>query len=83
MKIDKAQLAKYQAAKQELESTIFKKLEAIKDRVANHAYETIGENLQVLVMVSDELDDVLLNWEVSVLPTGSILDDSDLDEDDD
>lgn len=83
MKTEAAQLAKYKAAKLELETTILKKLEAVRDRVKNHSYETIGEHVQVLVMVNDELDDVLMNWEVGIFPADSILDDLDLDEDDD
>jgi hypothetical protein len=80
MKTESALLAKYEATKRELETTILKKLEAIQDRVKNHSYKTIGEHLQVLVMVSDELDDVLMNWEVGGISADSILDDLDLDE---
>lgn len=82
MKLEKEQIAKYQAAKKELETLILKKLDAVKEKVLTHNYETLGENIQVLVMVSDELDDVLMNWEVSMLSASTITDEDDLDEDD-
>ena len=82
MEIDKEQLAKYQAAKTELESSILQKLNAIRTRLTESSKETLGEQLQVLVMVNDELEDVLLNWEDIALPKSSHLADLDFDEDD-
>lgn len=67
-----ADIDKYRAVRRELESLILKKLEAIKEKVLTHAEGTVGENIQILTMVSDELDDVLLNWEPSALGTSPI-----------
>ena len=76
----KEELEKYNALRRELESLILKKVDAIKEKTLTHSFETLGENIQVLTIVSDELDDILLNWEPSPFAQRSFLD---LDEDDD
>lgn len=59
-------------ALKELENEVLKKLEAIKTRVLTKTSGDITQDLQVLTMASDELDDVLLNWDfptVGTMPT--------------
>jgi hypothetical protein len=63
MEMDKSQIEKYQAVRKELETTILKKLDAIKVKILTYNEGTVRENIQILTMVTDELDDVLLNWE--------------------
>lgn len=67
--MDKSQIEKYQAVRKELETTILKKLDAIKEKMLTHTEGTVRENIQILTMVTDELDDVLLNWEASGIRT--------------
>ena len=75
-------------ALKEIENEVLKKLEAIKTRVLTKSSGQAIQDLQVLTMASDELDDVLLNWDFPTLgsvpsaPTGD-LDDFDDDEFDD
>jgi hypothetical protein len=47
----------------EVESEVLKKLEAIKVRVLTKTSGDLAQDLQILTMASDELDDVLLNWD--------------------
>ena len=75
------QLATYLAARKELETLISQKLDAIKTQVFSKKSENSAEDLQILIMVNDELDDVLLNWEVSHLSARPKTDDFDDDED--
>lgn len=65
--MNKQETEKYQAIRSELEKLIIKKLDSIKERVLTSSKGTINENIQILTLVSDELDDVLLNWETSEL----------------
>lgn len=50
-------------ALKELENEVLKKLDAIKTRVLTKTSGNLVQDLQVLTMASDELDDVLLNWD--------------------
>jgi hypothetical protein len=54
--------------RKELEETIIKKLESIKNNVINNKLNIIGSDIQMLMMVSDELDDILLNWNIDSIP---------------
>jgi hypothetical protein len=87
MKMDNSQIEKYQAVRKELETTILKKLDAIKVKILTYSDGTVRENIQILTMVTDELDDVLLNWEdagIRTMPSpGFINDDFDDQYDDD
>lgn len=87
MKMDNSQIEKYQAVRKELETTILKKLDAIKVKILTYSDGTVRENIQILTMVTDELDDVLLNWEDAGIRTmsspGFINDDFDDQYDDD
>lgn len=71
---------KYKVLRLELEKDIFLKLEKIKEKILTHSDGTVRENIQILVMVNEELEDVLLNWEPSVIPFFNS--DFDLDDDD-
>lgn len=69
-----------------VEEEILKKLEAIKVRVLTKTSGDLLQDLQVLTMASDELDDVLLNWDFEVVgsvPMAPSSDDFEEDEFDD
>ena len=79
-KINDELIVKSQAIRKELETAILLKLGQIKEKILIHSYKTIGEEIQPLSIVHDDLDDVLLNWEISsisIFPTQ--LDDIDED----
>jgi|APGre2960657423_1045063.scaffolds.fasta_scaffold67525_2 hypothetical protein len=79
-KINDELIVKSQAIRKELETAILLKLGQIKEKILIHSYKTIGEEIQTLSIVHDDLDDVLLNWEISsisIFPTQ--LDDIDED----
>lgn len=73
----------------EIENEVLKKLEAIKTRVLTKTSGDPLQDLQILTMASDELDDVLLNWDfpsigsVPSAPIGKDFDDFDDEEFDD
>lgn len=56
----------YHILRKELETQILEKLRQIEAKVKKDM-TSHSENIQILISVSDELDDVLLNWQ-----TGSI-----------
>jgi len=79
-KINDELIVKSQAIRKELETAILLKLGQIKEKILIHSYKTIGEEIQTLSIVHDDLDDVLLNWEISsisIFPTQL----ADIDED--
>ena len=79
-KINEELIVKSQAIRKELETAILLKLGQIKEKILIHSYKTIGEEIQTLSIVHDDLDDVLLNWEISsisIFPTQL----ADIDED--
>jgi hypothetical protein len=47
----------------ELKSLILKKIDAIREKVVLETGSHKDSYLQMLLMVSEDLDDVLLNWE--------------------
>lgn len=68
---------KTEAVIEELRSSILKKTEAIKERILLSRGAQQPDYLQILLMVDDELDDVLLNWESESLSAISFDDDDD------
>ena len=71
------------ALEEELKQSILKKLEVIKESVSLQKGSTSSSYYQMLIMIDDELDDVLLNWEYdSIDPRLSFHEDDDLDDDD-
>lgn len=70
---------KTEAVVEELRSSILKKTEAIKERILLSRGAQQSDYLQILLMVDDELDDVLLNWESESLSAISFDDDDDDD----
>lgn len=75
---------RYIALKKELEAKVFEKLKLIEERVLTKTSGSHAKDVHVLIMVNDELEDVLLNWEDSIiLPTGESSDLFDEGEDDD
>jgi hypothetical protein len=84
MKTDSSQLLKIQAIRQELEKSALQKVKAIQEKILTHKSKYAAEDIQILTMVNDELEDILLNWEVEsissippIIPTGGDLDDLD------
>jgi len=65
MKTDSSQLLKLQAIRKELEKTALQKVSAIQDKILTHKSEFPVEDIQILTIVNDELDDILLNWELN------------------
>jgi len=70
---------KTEAIIEELRSSIIKKVDAIKERILLNRGSQQSDYLQILLMVDDELDDVLLNWESESLSAVSFDDDDDDD----
>jgi len=68
---------KTEAIIEELRSSIIKKVDAIKERIQLNRGSQQSDYLQILLMVDDELDDVLLNWESESLSAISFDDDDD------
>jgi hypothetical protein len=68
---------KTEAVIEELRSSILKKTEAIKERILLSRGAQQPDYLQILLMIDDELDDVLLNWESESLSAISFDDDDD------
>lgn len=68
----------------ELKKSIIKKVELIKENITLEKGSDKDSYLQMLIMIDEDLDDVLLNWEYSSInPKLSFSDDlDDFDEDD-
>ena len=64
-----------EAVKEELKKSILKKIDVIKERIVLSRGSQQSDYLQILLMVDDELDDVLLNWESESLSAISFEDD--------
>lgn len=71
------------ALEEELRKSILKKLEVIKESISLQKGSNSSSYYQMLIMIDDDLDDVLLNWEYDSIDPNFNLDDSDLDDDDD
>ena len=73
---------RYIALKKELETTIFEKIKSIEEKVLTKTSGSHAKDVQILIMINDEIEDVLLNWEDSIiLPTSESLDSFDEDDD--
>lgn len=48
-----------------LEKEILKKLESIREKVLTVKSTSEMKDAQLLIIVNDELDDVLMNWQIS------------------
>ena len=49
--------------KKELKSQVLKQLEAIQKNISSEKNSSSPEYFQMLMLISDDLDDILLNWE--------------------
>lgn len=74
---------RYLTLKKELEREILAKLKAIEEKVLTKTSGSHATDVQVLIMVQDELEDVLLNWEDEVILSSGRNSGFDLDEEDD
>lgn len=74
---------RYLTLKKELEREILAKLKTIEEKVLTKTSGSHATDVQVLIMVQDELDDVLLNWEDEVILSSGRNSGFDLDEEDD
>lgn len=66
MEKDTKAVSNYLAIKKELEKSIISKLDKIKRQVLTNTKGTMSQDIQILVSVNDELDDILLNWEMGL-----------------
>lgn len=76
--------ARSAALREELKDRILKKVELVKTKILDGQGSMSDAYIQMLMMVDEDLDDVLLNWEydsISAKRIGFYSDD--LDEDDD
>ena len=73
---------KYSILKIELENEIFLKLKKIEEKVLTQSTGIITKDIQILTLASEELDDVLLNWEEFLISAVNFnpLDDFELDD---
>jgi hypothetical protein len=70
------------ALEEELRKSIIKKLDTIRESITLQKGATQSSYYQMLIMIDDDLEDVLLNWDYdSIDPRLSNMDD--LDDDDD
>jgi hypothetical protein len=79
--VDELDSQRYVALKKELENSVFEKLKLIEEKILTKTSGSHSKDVQVLIMVNDELDDVLLNWEDSIILPTSLSSDS-FDDDD-
>ena len=67
-----------------LRDNILKKIDVIRENIVFDKGSDKPSYFQMLIMVDEDLDDVLLNWEYdSINPNLSFNDDDDLEDDDD
>lgn len=71
----------YLAILKELEKDILQKLKKIEEKILTDNSKDAKETIPVLIMVAEELDDVLMNWEGSSIPRSSLFTDDDFDDD--
>jgi hypothetical protein len=64
-----------ESVKEKLKASIIQKADAIKDKILLSKGSQDSDYLQILIMVDDELDDVLLNWESEAISAISFGDD--------
>jgi len=76
--------ARQSALNKVLQDTIIKKIDTIRENVIFEKGSDKPSYFQMLIMIDEDLDDVLLNWEYdSINPRLSNSDDLDDDDDDD
>jgi hypothetical protein len=76
--------ARQAALNTRLKGDILTKLESIKENIVLEKGSNSNSYFQMLMMIDEELDDVLLNWDCdSINPRLSFLDSDDLDDEDD
>ena len=76
--------ARQSALNNALRDNILKKIDAIRENIVFDKGSDKSSYFQMLMMVDEDLDDVLLNWEYdSINPRLSFLDSDDLDDEDD
>ena len=71
------------ALEDQLRKSIIGKLDSIRDAVLLQKGSDQSSYYQMLIMIDDDLDDVLLNWEYSSIDPRLSLDGDDLDDDND
>jgi hypothetical protein len=70
------------ALEEELRKSIIKKIDSIRDAVLLQKGSNQSSYYQMLIMIDDDLDDVLLNWEYDSIDPRLSYDEDDLDDDD-
>jgi hypothetical protein len=76
--------ARQAALNSALRDAILKKIDVIRENIVFDKGSDKSSYFQMLIMVDEDLDDVLLNWEYdSINPSLSFLDSDDLDDEDD
>lgn len=80
---EKEIIAAATALEGEVRKSILHKLDQLKEFITLRKGSSDSSYYQMLMMVDDDLDDVLLNWEYEQIDPNFNLDDSDLDDDDD
>ena len=76
--------ARQSALNTALRDTILKKIDLIREKIIFEKGSDKSSYFQMLIMVDEDLDDVLLNWEYdSINPNLSFNGDNDLDDGDD
>lgn len=71
------------ALEEELRKSIIKKLDTIRESVLLQHGANQSSYYQMLIMIDDDLDDVLLNWDYDQINPNLNSDRDDLDDDDD
>lgn len=71
------------ALEDQLRKSIIGKLDSIRDAVLLQKGSDQSSYYQMLIMIDDDLDDVLLNWEYSSIDPRLSFDGDDLDDDND
>jgi hypothetical protein len=80
---EKEIIAAAAALEGEVRKSILHKLDQLKEFITLRNGSSDSSYYQMLMMIDDDLDDVLLNWEYEKIDPNFNLDDSDLDDDDD
>lgn len=78
--------ARQLALNKSLIESITKKIDTIKENIIFEKGSDRSSYFQMLIMIDEDLDDVLLNWEYDAISTRTVLhdnfEDDDLDDDD-
>lgn len=79
---EKEIMAAAAALESEVRTSIVQKLDQIKEFITLRKGSTDSSYYQMLMMIDDDLDDVLLNWDYEKIDANFNLDDDDLDDED-